>query len=409
MTQRSLDLQSLRALFPALHQEVHGKPLVYLDNAATTHKPHPVIEALNAFYAHDNSNVHRGVHTLSQRATDRYERARASLARFIGAASPEHLVFTRGTTEALNLVAHAWGRTFLKAGDVIVLSGMEHHSNIVPWQLIAAATGARIEVMRLDADGAIAAGEAERCLRPGVRVLSVVHTSNALGTVNPVAELTARAREVGALAVVDAAQLVPHGPFDVASLGADFVAFSGHKMFGPTGIGVLWGQPERLAEMPPWQGGGDMIRSVSFEGSTWAEPPARFEAGTPPIAQAIGLGAAAEWMMGLDWEALRHHETELLAYGTELLSAVPGLRLIGTAPKKHAVLSFELKGCHPHDLGTLLDLEGVAVRVGHHCAEPVMRHFGVSATTRASLAIYSQKPDLERLVVALDKARKLLA
>jgi len=405
---RNLDINSLRALFPALHQEVHGKPFSYLDNAATTHKPHGVIDAMVHFYSVDNSNVHRGVHTLSQRATDSYEAARRSLARFVGAESPETIVFTRGTTEALNLVANSWGRRYLKPGDIITLTGMEHHSNIVPWQLIAEATGAEIRVMALDARGAIADGEIERCIDERTKILSVVHTSNALGTVNPVAEMCRRAKSFGALAVVDAAQLVPHGPFNVADLGCDLLAFSGHKMFGPTGIGVLWGRPEVLEAMPPWQGGGDMIRSVSFEGSTWADPPSRFEAGTPAIAQAIGLGAAADWMMGLDWDSLRAHEDELLRYGTEALSAIDGLRLIGTAPDKRAVLSFVLEGCHPHDLGTLIDFEGVAVRVGHHCAEPVMRHFGVPATTRASLAIYSQHEDIDRLVAAIEKAKAML-
>jgi cysteine desulfurase/selenocysteine lyase len=404
-----LDLDGLRAQFPALHQEVHGKSLVYLDNAATTHKPQCVIDALVRFYSRDNANVHRGVHTLSQRATDAFEAARRSLARFVAAKSDDEIVFTRGTTEALNLVAHAWGRHNLRPGDEIVLSGMEHHSNIVPWQLVAAATGAVVRVLRLDRDGAIAAGEPERVIGPRTRILSIVHTSNALGTVNPVAELVARARSFGALTVVDAAQLVPHGPFDVHALGADFVAFSGHKMFAPTGIGVLWGRAEVLAAMPPWQGGGDMIRSVSFEGSTWADAPSRFEAGTPSIADAVGLGAAADWMLGLDWEILRAHEADLLHYATDAVATVPGLRIIGTAKEKRAILSFEVRGCHPHDLGTLLDCEGVAVRVGHHCAEPVMRHFGVPATTRASFAIYSTRSEVDRLVVALDKARRLLA
>jgi len=405
---RDSDLEALIAQFPALNQEVNGRPLVYLDNGASTQKPQVVIDALVNFYTKDYSNVHRGVHTLSQRATDHYEAARRSVARFLGARSDSELVFTRGTTESINLVSNAWGRANLKPGDEIVISGMEHHSNIVPWQLIAAETGAKLVVMKLDDDGAIAAGEAERCIGPKTRILSIIHTSNALGTVNPVAELATRAKSFGATVLVDGAQVVPHGPFDVYALNCDFFAFSGHKMFGPTGIGGLWGRPEALSAMPPWQGGGDMIRSVSFEGSTWAEPPSRFEAGTPAIAQAVGLGAAAEWMMTLDWDALRAHEADLLAYGTEILSAVPGLRLIGTAPHKQAILSFELNGCHPHDLGTLLDLEGVAVRVGHHCAEPVMHHFKVSATTRASLAIYSRRSDLDRLVTALEKARKLL-
>ncbi len=401
-------LAALRAEFPALGQEIHGRPLAYLDNAASTHKPRAVIDALVRFYSADYSNVHRGVHTLSQRATDAYEAARRSIARFVGAGSADEIVFTRGTTEAINLVANAWGRANLRPGDTIVISGMEHHSNIVPWQLIAEATGAELVVMRLDATGSIADGEAERCIDARTRILSVVHTSNALGTVNPVRALADRAKSFGATVLVDGAQLVPHGPFDVRDFNCDFLAFSGHKMFGPTGIGALWGRPEVLAAMPPWQGGGDMIRSVSFEGSTWADPPSRFEAGTPAIAQAVGLGAAAEWMMGLDWAALRAHEAELLAYGEAVLAEVPGLRRIGTAPERRAVLGFVVEGCHPHDLGTLLDMEGVAVRVGHHCAEPVMKHFGVPATTRASVAIYNTRDELDRLAASIRKARSLL-
>ncbi len=401
-------LAALRAEFPALGQEIHGRPLAYLDNAASTHKPRAVIDALVRFYSADYSNVHRGVHTLSQRATDAYEAARRSIARFVGAGSADEIVFTRGTTEAINLVANAWGRANLRPGDTIVISGMEHHSNIVPWQLIAEATGAELVVMRLDATGSIADGEAERCIDARTRILSVVHTSNALGTVNPVRALADRAKSFGATVLVDGAQLVPHGPFDVRDFNCDFLAFSGHKMFGPTGIGALWGRPEVLAAMPPWQGGGDMIRSVSFEGSTWADPPSRFEAGTPAIAQAVGLGAAAEWMMGLDWAALRAHEAELLAYGEAVLAEVPGLRLIGTAPERRAVLGFVVEGCHPHDLGTLLDMEGVAVRVGHHCAEPIMKHFGVPATTRASVAIYNTRDELDRLAASIRKARSLL-
>lgn len=401
-------LAALRAEFPALGQEIHGRPLAYLDNAASTHKPRAVIDALVRFYSEDYSNVHRGVHTLSQRATDAYEAARRSVARFVGAGSADEIVFTRGTTEAINLVANAWGRANLRPGDTIVVSGMEHHSNIVPWQLIAAATGAELVVMRLDADGAIAAGEAERCIDGRTRILSVVHTSNALGTVNPVRALADRAKSFGAVVLVDGAQLVPHGPFRVDDFNCDFLAFSGHKMFAPTGIGALWGRPEVLAAMPPWQGGGDMIRSVSFEGSTWADPPSRFEAGTPAIAQAVGLGAAAEWMMALDWDALRAHEAELLAYGEGVLGEIPGLRRIGTAAERRAVLGFVIEGCHPHDLGTLLDMEGVAVRVGHHCAEPVMKHFGVPATTRASVAIYNTRDELDRLGAAIRKARALL-
>ncbi|MCC6625058.1 MAG: SufS family cysteine desulfurase [Deltaproteobacteria bacterium] len=406
---RPFDVEAVRAEFPALDQRVNGKPLVYLDNAATTHKPRVVIEAIDGFWERDNSNVHRGVHTLSQRATTSFEAARQTMANFVHASGPDEIVFVRGTTEALNLVANAWGGKVLRPGDRIVLSGMEHHSNIVPWQLVAERTGAEIVVMQLDADGAIADGEIERSIDAKTRIVSVVHTSNALGTVNPVRRIADAAHAVGAVCVVDGAQAVGHGGVDVAALGCDFFACSSPKMFGPTGVGLLWGRRALLADMPPWQGGGDMIKTVTFTRSTWADPPARFEAGTPAIAEAIGMAAAARWLMAFDHHAVQRHEAELLAYGTGLLSAIPGLRLIGTAPDKRAVLGFVLEGCHPHDVGMLLDHEGVAVRVGHHCTQPVMAHFGVTATTRASLSLYSTRAELDRLAAALDKVRGILA
>ncbi|MFO0746633.1 MAG: SufS family cysteine desulfurase [Myxococcota bacterium] len=402
------DPESVRGQFPALHQDVNGKPLVYLDNAATTHKPVAVLDAMDHFYRFDNANVHRGVHTLSQRATESYERARQTLATFIHARGPDEIVFTRGTTEALNLLAWGWGSKVLGPGDKVVLSGMEHHSNIVPWQLACERTGAEIAVMELDQTGAIAAGEIDKKIDERTKIVSVVHTSNALGTVNPVAAIAARAHAVGAVCVVDGAQATAHGAVDVQALGCDFFACSSHKMFGPTGIGLLWGKRELLREMPPWQGGGDMIKTVTFARSTWADPPSRFEAGTPAIADAIGMAAAAEWLMGLDRDAIQRHEAELLAYGTDILTSIRGLRMIGTAADKHAILGFVIDGCHPHDVGMLVDHEGVAVRVGHHCTQPVMACFGISATTRASLALYSTRGELERLGAALEKARSIL-
>ncbi len=405
----SFDVEAIRREFPALHQEVHGRPLVYLDSAASSMKPEAVIEALTRFYRRDYSNVHRGVHALSQRATEAFEGARKAVAAFLSAGEDE-VVFTRGTTEALNLVAQAWGGKVLGPGDEVVLSEMEHHSQIVPWQMACERHGATLRVLRIDERGAIAEGEIERKIGPRTKVVAIVHTSNALGTVNDVrriAEVT-RAVSKDAVVVVDGAQATPHGPIDPRALGADFFAFSGHKMFAPTGIGVLWGKRERLAEMPPWQGGGDMIRSVSFEGTTYADPPSRFEAGTPAIGEAIGLGAAVRWMMGLDWAAVADHEDALLAYGHARLSEVKGLRLTGTAERKKAVMAFAIDGVHPHDLGTLVDLEGIAVRVGHHCAEPVMKRFGVPATTRASLALYSTRAEIDRLVQAIDKAVAIL-
>ncbi len=405
----TFDVDAIRREFPALQQEVNGKPLSYLDSGASSMKPQVVIDALVRFYSHDYSNVHRGVHSLSQRATEAYEAARRSIARFLSAGEDE-VVFTRGTTEALNLVANAWTSKYLGSGDEVVISAMEHHSNIVPWQLACERHGAKLVVLAIDERGAIVEGEAERKIGARTKVVSIVHTSNALGTVNDLAHIAkvTRAQAPDAVFVVDGAQAVPHGPVDPRSFDADFFAFSGHKMFGPTGIGVLWGRRERLLAMPPWQGGGDMIKSVSFDGTTYADGPSRFEAGTPAIGEAIGLGAAVEWMMRLDWGAIAAHEDAVLAYGHDRLSAIAGLRFIGTAAAKRAILGFVIDGVHPHDLGTLLDMEGVAVRVGHHCAEPVMRRYGVPATTRASLALYSTKADIDRLVFALDKALTIL-
>ncbi len=400
-------VDALRKEFPALSQEVNGKPLVYLDSAASSMKPQVVIDAMRDFYLRDYSNVHRGVHTLSQRATELYEEARRELARFLFA-SPDEVIFTRGTTEGLNLIANAWSSKNLRAGDEVVISAMEHHSQIVPWQMACERHGATLVVLDVDELGQIAAGELETKIGPKTRVVATCHISNALGTVNDIPRIAELAHSVGAIMVVDGAQGVPHGPVSPKAMGADFYAFSGHKMFGPTGIGVLWGRYELLADLPPWQGGGDMIASVSFEKTTYAKPPARFEAGTPAIGEAIGLGAAARWLMSQDLDGLTRHEDDVLAYGHEALATIPGLRFIGRAAKKKAVLGFVIDGVHPHDLGTLLDLEGVAVRVGHHCAEPLMRRFGVPGTTRASLAAYSTRAEIDQLVAALGKAVSLL-
>lgn len=408
---KPFDIAAVRAEFPALALSVHGKPLTYLDSGASSHKPLAVLDAMDTFYRRDYANVHRAVHTLSQRATAAYEHARSVMARFVGGRPDHEVIFTKGTTEGINLVANAWGRTHLGPDDEVVLSQLEHHSNIVPWQMVCQATRARIVVLDIDSTGQIADGEVVRKIGPRTKVVALAHTSNVLGTVNPIAAISAHVRAhaaPGAIVVVDGAQAVPHGAIDVAALGADFFACSAHKMYGPTGVGILWGRAEVLAAMPPWQGGGDMIRSVSFGETTYADPPARFEAGTPPIAETVGMAAAAEWLMAFDPAAILAHEADLVAYGTDLLGRVKGLTLYGTAPHKRPIFSFALAGCHPHDLGTLLDLDGVAVRVGHHCAEPLMVRLGVSATTRASAVIYTSREDFERLALGLEKARGLL-
>lgn len=390
-----------RADFPALAQLVHGRPLVYLDNAATTQKPQAVLDALRHYYEADNANIHRGVHTLSVRATQAHEGARATVQRFIGAARPEEIIFVRGTTEAINLVAQTYGRTRLGLGDEILITGMEHHSNIVPWQMLVAQTGARLRVVPLNERGALELDTYVRLLGPATQLVALAHVSNALGTVNPVAEMIALAHARDIPVLVDGAQAVPHMRVDVRQLDADFYAFSGHKLFGPTGIGVLYGKRDLLATLPPYQGGGDMIRSVTFEHTTYNDLPYRFEAGTPNVAGAIGLGAAIDYLNALDLDAVQRHEAELLMYATDALTAVPQVRLIGTADHKAAVLSFVIEGVHPHDAGTILDQMGVAIRTGHHCAQPVMAHFGVPATCRASLALYNTRADIDALVAGV--------
>jgi cysteine desulfurase/selenocysteine lyase len=395
--------------FPILEIEVHGKRLVYLDNAATTHKPWAVLDAERHFYETHNANIHRGVHHLSQCATDDFEAAREKMRAFLGAAAHEEIVFTRGTTESINLVAGSYGRANLRAGDEILISHMEHHSNIVPWQLLGEQTGAVLKVMPIDDDGQILLDEADALFGPRTKIVALVHVSNALGTLNPIRRFADKAHESGAVLLVDGAQAAPHAAIDVQALGADFYALSGHKMYGPTGIGVLYGRRELLESMPPWQGGGEMIRSVTFAGSTYAPPPHRFEAGTPNIAGAVGLGAAADYLTGIGIERIAAHEKALLAYGTAQLGAIEGLRIIGTAKEKAGVLSFVLEAAHPHDIGTILDSEGVAVRTGHHCAQPVMDRFGVPATARASLGLYNTEADIDALVAAIGKVQEVFA
>lgn len=394
---------NVRDQFPILDQPgPDGRPLVFLDSAASAQRPRAVLDAIAHYETHDHANVHRGVHTLSRRATEAYEAGRSRIARFLGAADADEVIFTRGTTEALNLAANTLAPR-LQPGDEILLSAMEHHSNIVPWQLVAQRTGARIRVVPVRPDGSLDLAAFDELLTERTRILGLIHVSNALGTINPVHDLCERARQAGAITVVDGAQAVPHAPVDVQQLGADLYAFSGHKMYGPTGIGALWGRADLLAELPPWQGGGDMIEVVRFEGSTWAEPPARFEAGTPNISGAVGLGAAADWMESVGREAIAAHEAELLAAATAGIQGLDGVRIVGTAQPKAAVLSFVVDGLHAHDVGTLLDEQGVGVRTGHHCTMPLLEALGVDATARASFAAYNTLSDVERFVEGVTK------
>jgi cysteine desulfurase/selenocysteine lyase len=401
------DVEAVRREFPILGESVHGRRLVYLDSAASAQKPRAVIDAEREVYERYYSNVHRGVHQLSMRATEAYESARARIQRFLGAADPREIVLLRGTTEAVNLVAQSWGRAHVGAGDEVLITGLEHHSNIVPWQLLCGEKGASLRVAPIDEAGVVDMDALARLLTPRTRIVSVAHVSNALGTVNPVERMSELAHAAGALVMIDGAQAVPHLPVDVRAIGCDFYAFSGHKVYGPSGVGALYGKRELLEAMPPWQGGGDMIASVTFEKSTWNEVPYKFEAGTPNIAGAIGLGAALEWVERHGREAIAAHEDALLRYGTEVLSALPGLRLLGTAPRKASVLSFVLDGIHPHDVGTVLDYEGIAVRTGHHCAQPVMDRFGVPATTRASLACFNGRDDIDALARGIRKVQEV--
>jgi cysteine desulfurase/selenocysteine lyase len=405
----ALDVARVRVDFPALRQEVHGRPLVYLDNAATTQKPTAVLEAIDTFYRRDCANVHRGVHTLSQRATVAYESARSAVRRHLGARDSREIVFTRGTTEAINLVAWSFVRPRLGEGDEVLISAMEHHSNIVPWQLLCAERGATLRVIPIDDRGDVILEEYERLLSERTRIVGITWVSNALGTVNPVREMIATAHARGIPVLVDGAQAVPHLAVDVEKLDCDFLAFSGHKAYGPTGIGALYGKRAHLLEMQPYQGGGDMILSVSFERTVYQEPPHRFEAGTPNIAGAVGLAAALGYLEGIGHEAISDHERRLLDEATRKVLEVPGARLIGTARQRSGVLSFVIDGIHPHDVGTILDTDGVAVRAGHHCAQPVMKRYGVSATVRASFGIYNSSDEIDALVRGLWKAREVFS
>lgn len=397
------EVERIRRDFPILQSRIRDKPLVYLDNAATTQKPLTVIYALQRYYTAENANIHRGVHFLSQQATFAYERSRARIRQFINAADNGEIVFVRGTTEGINLVAQTYGRQYLKPGDEIILSHLEHHANIVPWQLICQEKGARLRVVPVDDRGEFLFDEYEKLLSERTRLVAVAHASNALGTILPVAEIAALAHRWGAKVLVDGAQAVAHLPVDVRRLDCDFYAFSGHKLFGPTGVGVLYGRREILESLPPYQGGGEMIRSVTFEKTTFNDLPHKFEAGTPHIAGGIALEAAVDYVNAIGRQRIAAYEADLLAYGTQVLSEVPGLRLIGTAREKIGILSFTLEAAHPHDIGTILDSEGIAIRTGHHCAQPAMQRFGVSATARASLAFYNTRQELDALAAALRK------
>ena len=404
-----LDVGRVREEFPALKQLVHGKPLVYLDNAATTQKPQFVIDAITHFYQEDCSNIHRGVHLLSERATKAYEDVRLAVQRFIHAADSTEVIFVRGTTEAINLVAYSYGRTQVQAGDAILVSAMEHHSNIVPWQMLCEEKGAHLQVIPMNTRGELLLEEYEKLLTRRTKLVAVSHVSNALGTINPVRQMIAMAHEHGIPVLVDGAQAAPHLPLDVQELDCDFYAFSGHKMYGPTGVGVLYGKKRLLEAMPPYQGGGDMISSVTFEKTTYNCLPFKFEAGTPNIAGVIGLGAAIEYLIRPARDRVAAHEHYLLAFATERISSLPGVRLIGTAQEKAAVLSFVLEGVHPHDIGTVLDQEGIAVRTGHHCAQPVMQFFGVPATVRASFALYNTEEEVDALVRGISRVQEIFS
>ena len=397
----------IRTQFPLLKEHVHNKQLVYLDNAATTQKPESVLSAMEGYYRHLNSNIHRGVHFLSEQATEAYEGVREKVRSYVNAATTKEIVFVRGTTEAINLVADSFGRAFVKAGDEVLISGMEHHSNIVPWQMLCERTGASLKVAPIDDRGEIIVEEFERLLNKRTRIVGLAHVSNALGTVNPVKHLIGMAHRHDIPVLVDGAQAAPHMRIDVRDLDCDFYALSSHKMYGPTGIGVLYGKQKLLESMPPYQGGGDMIRSVTFEKTIFNDLPYKFEAGTPSIAEGIGFGAALDFLVGLDWKAVSAHEHNLLVEATDALSAIPGVRIIGTAREKAGVVSFVMNDIHPHDIGTILDQEGIAVRTGHHCAQPVMLRYGIPATVRASFAVYNTKAEIEALKQGIYRVKEV--
>ena len=401
------DVERVRADFPILRQQVRGCPLVYLDNAATSQKPKAVIDAIVRYYEHDNSNIHRGVHYLSERATEEYEAARKVLQSFLGAARPAEIIFVRGATEAINLVAQTYGRTHVAAGDEVLITAMEHHSNIVPWQLLCEEKDAKLRVIPINDDGELVLEEFEPLLGPRTKIVAVGHISNALGTVNPVATITRMAHAKKIPVLVDGAQAVPRVAVNVQELDCDFYAFSGHKAYGPTGIGVLYGKAALLEQMPPYQGGGDMISSVTFEKTIYNKVPHKFEAGTPNISGAVGLRAAIEYLDHVGMDNIAAHEHELLEYATDAISEIPGVRLVGTAKQKAGVISFVMDGVHPHDIGTILDQEGIAIRTGHHCAQPVMERFGVDATARASFGLYNTKQEIEALVRGIQKVHEV--
>ena len=402
------DVEKIRLDFPVLHQKAHGKPLVYLDNAATTQKPRAVIDATTRYYERDNANIHRGVHVLSERATRHYEEARARVARFLNAPDPRSVVFTRNSTEGINLVAQTFGRTRVGEGDEIILSEIEHHSNIVPWQLLALEKGARLRVIPVDDRGDLILEAYASLFSPRTKLVALTHMSNALGTIPPVEAMIRTAHARGVPVLVDGSQAAYHRRVDLERLDCDFYVVTGHKLYGPTGIGALYGKREHLEAMPPYQGGGDMIRSVSFEKTTWNDLPFKFEAGTPNIAGAIGLGAAIDYVESIGMDAIAGHERDLLDYATASVEGIPGLTIIGTAREKASVLSFTMDGIHPHDIGTILDREGIAVRTGHHCAQPVMERFGIPATVRASFAMYNTRSEVDALVAGIGKVREML-
>ena len=408
-TQPDFDVQKVRADFPILSRTIQGKPLVYLDNAATTQKPQAVIDALVRYYTAENANIHRGVHTLSELATESYEQARADVQRLLNAGDAREIIFVRGATEGINLVAQTWGRSNVRSGDEIVISAMEHHSNIVPWQIICEQQGANLRIAPVNDAGELLFDEFEKLLGPKTKLVAIAHVSNALGTVNPVRNIVQAAHQWKARVLIDGAQAVPHMHVDVRALDCDFYVFSGHKVYAPTGIGILYGKTELLEAMPPYQGGGDMISSVTFEKTLYNRLPYKFEAGTPHVSGAIGLGAALGYINSVGIERIARHEKEVLAYGTKRLLEIPGLRLIGTAKEKEGILSFVLEGIHPHDVGTILDQEGIAIRTGHHCAQPLMERFGVPATARASLALYNTVEEMDALANGLEKVREVFA
>lgn len=405
----TLDLARIRADFPALGQDMYGKRLTFLDSAASAQKPRPVLDALRNFYEFEYANVHRGVYWLSQRATERYEQSRAKVRAFLNAARDEEIVFVRGATEGINLVAQSWGRAFLQPGDEVVISGMEHHSNIVPWQMLRDERGIVLRIAPITDDGDLDLVATAGLIGPRTKLVAIAHVANALGTILPVSEVVAMARKVGAKVLVDGCQAVPHMAVDVRALDVDFYVFSGHKLYGPTGIGILYARHEHLVAMPPWQGGGDMIRSVTFEKTEYADPPAKFEAGTPHIAGAVGLGAAIDYVQAIGFDAIAAHERDLMTYATERLGRINSLRIIGTSKAKSSVISFTLSGVHPHDIGTILDREGIAIRAGHHCAQPVMDRFEVAATARASFGIHNGRDDVDALVAGINRVLEIFA